>query len=420
MGAGVSAVELASGGGSRSGREVVALPGVELRLTAELALRAAIDTHVFSALRDLEPLDGGRAVQSVYVALMRRLPNVIPDRKRIAVDAGFSESSVKRAIRLLEAAKLVDVERIPGRPSLYHLEDLRVSERATAALAAIGKLGHRRSQKQRGRESRATSEPALTWGRVACEPTGRASCEPVVGSEVTPKEAIKNQAKQQRGAATNWKLDKDLASVLKRWGLESASYLVKPGDERAIAILTENPNRAKRVVQATMEKGAWSARAGVGARVAFLREHVDEVVSELDRSTERVPVDAARVRAKKVALGLEALGVSEGKRADGESLDELVERGLVRLGEQAAVCDVLRCDEVARERIAAAELVRADAERRLSAMTVAEVAECRERLFAERPGLRRLYGDSDSQSTAIRLLLLRQLEQEFGPARCEE
>jgi len=79
----------------------------QVRLSAEHALRAAIDTQIFSALRELSPLDGGRAVQAVFVSLIRRLPNVIPDRRRISIDSGFSESSVKRAIKLLEECGLL-------------------------------------------------------------------------------------------------------------------------------------------------------------------------------------------------------------------------------------------------------------------------------------------------------------------------
>lgn len=252
---------------------VVKLPGVEFRLTAEQALRAVIDNQVFAALRELEPLDGGRAVQSVYVALIRRLPNVIPDRKRIAIDCGYSESSVKRAIQLLERCRLIVVERKQGLSSVYHLADVRSVEVSSDCVAAIRKLV--RSESTHSKEvGRVTCDPTSKVARVSSDPTGRVSSDPRVGSLVTHKETNKNQSKQQGVAVADGQ--NTLKQVLKRWGLMSASYLVERGHPKSIPELTKNPILAARLIDVTMQKVSWSAEAGVGSRVAFLREHVGD------------------------------------------------------------------------------------------------------------------------------------------------
>jgi hypothetical protein len=158
--------------GTNQGTEILSFPEAYQRLTAEQALRAAIDTQVFAVLRDLESLDGGRAVQAVYVALLRRIPNVTPDRKRIAVDCGFSESSVKRAIGLLERCKLISVERQKGRGSTYQISDLRASEAATVSLSMIRKLA-KEAGGNRSMKGRATSEPTNRLCRLSSEPASR-------------------------------------------------------------------------------------------------------------------------------------------------------------------------------------------------------------------------------------------------------
>lgn len=330
---------------------VVALPGVELRLTAEHVLRAAIDNQVFAALHDLERLDGGRAVQAVYIALIRRLPNVIPDRKRLAIDTGFSESSVKRAIGLLERVKLVRVERMKGRSSTYVLADIRASEVASACVAEIRKLARGHSPAQRERGSRATSEPTVDEGRVTSEPGSRLRSEPRVGSLVSHKEAKKIQLKQQGAAAVS-----SIEQTLRRWGLESASYLVTPGHKQSIPELVENPEAA-RLIDVTMRSGAWSSGAGVGSKVDYLRRHVGDAVARFSRQTQK-------------------------------------REGDVRPQSPPVEPTPPRCEE------------REAAEAAVAAMTDGEFAQACERLFAERPGLRRLFPECDRASLGLRVLLI--------------
>lgn len=331
---------------------VVALPGVELRLTAEHALRAAIDNQVFAALHDLERLDGGRAVQAVYIALIRRLPNVIPDRKRLAIDTGFSESSVRRAIGLLERVKLVRVERMKGRSSTYVLADIRASEVASACVAEIRKLARGHSPARRERESRATSEPTVDEGRVTSEPGSRVRSEPRVGSLVSHKEAKKIQLKQQGAAAVS-----SIEQTLRRWGLESASYLVTRGHKQSIPELVENPEVASCLIDVTMRSGAWSSGAGVGSKVDYLRRHVGDAVAKLSRQTQK-------------------------------------REGDLRPKSPPVEPTPPRCEE------------REAAEAAVAAMTDGEFAQACERLFAERPGLRRLFPECDRASLGLRVLLI--------------
>lgn len=333
---------------------VLRLATVELRLTAEQALRASIDNQVFANLRQLEPLDGGRAVQAVYVALLRRLPNVFPDRKRLAIDTGFSESSVKRAIKLLELCQLVVVERSLGLTSTYHLADIRSVEIASKCVAFMRQMARSKSSRM-AREGRVTSDPTFKKSRSTSEPGSEVTCDEAVGPQVTHKEARKIQQKQQGVAAGS-----SLQEVLNRWGLISASYLASPKHKHSIPALCENSDLAARLIDATMRRAAWSAGAGVGSKVAFLREHVPEEFSKL------------------IAPG--QLGENRSSRDTTRSIAESVE------------------DEHERA-----------AQRAVSAMTDEEFTRGCEGLFAKRPSLRKFYDGPDRKSVGLRALLAQTL-----------
>lgn len=360
---------------TEEGREkagVVALPGIELRLSAEYALRAAIDSHVFSALRDLEALDGGRAVQAVYVVLLRRLPNVLPDRKRIAIDAGVSESSVKRAIKLLEEAQLVTVKRRRGHSSVYHIVDLRSPETANACLHAIRRMSKGPLAKGVGR---ATSEPTEGGGRVTCEPTSRVTRGGEVGPQVVQKDSSKNQGKQQGAAAFLKREGRELASVLGKWGLTSASYLVTPGHTRAIPELVANPVFATQVIEEAMGQVKWSKDAGVGARVSYLRENVNAAI--------------VRVRAKRKTLQRGNASTRNAVMATPEN--ERAEASIEGESEYP-VLDTY-----------------------VSSLDGRELGEWCERLYASQPGLRLIYPVPELASTGFRLKLLQFLKANHFP-----
>lgn len=339
-------------------RTILALPGVNMRLTAEHALRAAIDNQVFASLRDLESLDGGRAVQVVYVALIRRLPNVVPDRKRLAIDTGFSESSVKRAISLLERSKLVRVERSKGHSSTYVLADIRATEVASECVAAIKRLA-RDFAAEREVEGQATSEPTECGSRVTSEPSRRVSSELRPGPLLTHKEAIKIQPKQQDAAAGL------LERTLKRWGLESASYLAVSGHPKAIPELAQAPEFAARVIDAAMRKGSWSASAGVGSKVAFLRQQVPELIKNKNK-TER--------------------------------------------NRQGTLRDTSPPNECSAED----DLRWRAAEATVASMSETEFCDACERLFAERPSLRKLYGAPIRERRGLHYLLVQAVVESLG------
>lgn len=378
---------------------ILRLPGVDSRLTAEQALRAAIDSQVFSALRDLESLDGGRAVQAIYVTLIRRLPNVIPDRKRLAIDSGFSESSVKRAVKLLEQSGLIQVDRPKGQSSVYHITDIRSSDAASRCLSAIRKLA--RSAYSKVNDGRATSEPSCETGRTTCEPTARVTCEVEPGSVVNHKDTNKKQSKQQCAAA-------ELEEVLQRWGLSSARYLVTPGHERAIPLLVDNVSNAGTLIEGTMRKVSWSKDAGVGARVSYLREHVSESLEDVGRESRVIITQQAKAeeRAREVLASLvEHPTISTGT-LDPAEFEVLFNRGLKRLGVDPDVVRVLSRADVSRRKVVSDELFRQELECVLRAMSKEEFRECREHLFSKQPGLRRLYGDATLESTGLRLRLI--------------
>lgn len=388
---------------------VVAMPGVEVRLTAEYALRAAIDSQVFAALRDLESLDGGRAIQSVYIALLRRLPNVLPDRRRLSIDSGFSESSVKRAIKLLEGCRLMRVERKQGKNSTYHMADLRVPQIVSECLAAIRKCA---KAEQRNAKGRATSEPTSSKGRVISEPTHRVTCGPEVGSQVDQKEANKNQLKQQ-GVAADEK-NSLLRQVLKRWGLSSASYLVTHGHSQSIPVLTKDPVLAARLIDETMKRTSWSQDARVGSRVMFLRENIVEtnLSSQNSGALDAKQRERAFERAKVVAESLSDCPVHVD--VDASNFPALLERGLKRLGESDEVSKILRQDETIARRVVAYEVLRDSIDKRVSEMTEREFRDACEALFIERPGIRRFYAEPDREISGLRLSLVQFLLEEEG------
>jgi len=163
---------------------------------------AAMDSGVFGALRHLQGHDGGDAVQAVFMALIRRLPNVKPNRKRIAADTGFSVPSVSRAIALLERCGMVRVARSKGLPSIYHLADLRVRDVATQCLAAIQRLVASKPRKPQNEGGRISSDTTQgKGGRITCDTGSRISSDTGVESVVIRKEVKKSQEKQQGGSA---------------------------------------------------------------------------------------------------------------------------------------------------------------------------------------------------------------------------
>lgn len=392
---------------NRKGSDVLSFPETYQRLTAEQALRVAIDTQVFAVLRDLESLDGGRAVQAVYVALLRRIPNVTPDRKRIAIDCGFSESSVKRAIGLLERCKLIAVERQKGRGSTYEIIDLRASEAASASLAMIRKLA-REAKENRASLGRTTCEPSVPNGRVNTEPTRRVSSGQEVGSVVAHKEAKKDQAKQQGVACSSEDRNVEVRESLRRWELSSAGYIIKRGHPKSIPTLASNLEMAAKVIDRAMSMTTWSENAGVGARVAYLRDHAAESARAVKAESVQKQEESllSRNRAEAIAMDLPTLASENTGGLDDERRNILLERALERLHEPSDVIRHLRDVKQFRERLIGSEVVRESLERGLDAMSEDDFGALCSRFFAREPGLKRFYANGNRRSTGFRLHLL--------------
>lgn len=397
---------------------MVAFPGVELRLTAEHALRAAIDTHVFAGLRDLESFPGGRAVQAVYVSLVRRLPNVMPGRELIGSDSGFSESSVKRAIKLLEQCRLIKVERRKGKSSAYTLIDLRDRESAGLCLRAIRSL-IRNGTRSMSAASRFTCDPTVHLSRVTSEPSGRVTSDRRVGSEVAREVAKKNQFKQQAAAAYEGRAgdenegDTGLAA-LARWGLSSAAYLLEPGHPKAIPELVSSPEQAGNLVELAMASTSWSQNAGIGARVAHLRTHITEALRTLEaRSNESARARAAlEKRAEAVIETLPEYTDPRVRELERTRRLALLKRGLKRLGEPRNIVLLIAKNRDACRRIISAELLHEDLEETLDAASERGFSALRERLFRKNPALQRFYQQAGRESLGLRLHLLQLMRDE--------
>jgi hypothetical protein len=225
---------------------------------------------------------------------------------------------------------------------------------------------------------------------------------------VVQKETSKIQFKQQIAAAGEKSFRNSLEAVLSRWGLASASYLAAPGHERAIAILAENPMRAAALIDRTMRQGSWTDGAGVGARVAFIRENVGRVAARLEAEANLKgnAHEECRRRAEQIADELIRNSSTVCDRVESERSDSLLRRGLERLDERPQVLKALVENPAVRRSLVASELEREALSHELDAMPDGEFRACCDRLFTAHPGFQRLYGNTSRESKVLRLSLL--------------
>ena len=386
---------------------VVSFPGAD-KLTAEQALRASIDSHVFASLHELTSLHGGRAVQAVYAVLLRRLPNVHPDRKRIAIDSGHSESSVKRAIGLLEKCGLIRVNRQRGKHSVYLITDLRHVGHVTECLSGIKRLRNGQAN-----NSRSTSDPTPKSGRATSDPDGQVTGELQAGPLVNQKGTTKIQKKQQYADAArsmkNTPITKHCSHsvALSRWVLSGASYLVKPGHPKAIPELISAGRSASELIEITMRSTEWSPGAGTGARVAYLREHVHESVQELKRRSaqRQANQEAIEKRALKALSHLKSAKGILPKETDEIDHELLTERALKRLNEPPEVIDCIRQDPSACELLARNERRWDQVAQRIESISNEDYSALCERLFEQKPGVQRFYEHATRDSPLLRAQL---------------
>jgi hypothetical protein len=386
---------------------VVSFPGSD-KLTAEQALRASIDSNVFASLHELASLHGGRAVQAVYTVLLRRLPNVHPDRKRIAIDSGHSESSVKRAIALLEKCGLIRVNRQRGKHSVYHITDLRHAGHVTECLSGI-----RRLRNGVANNSRLTSDPTPKSSRATSDPCGQVTGELQAGSLVNQKETTKIPKKQQDANAARSMKNTPITKycshtvALSRWGLSGASYLVKPGHPKAVPELISAGLSASELIEITMRSTEWSPGAGTGARVAYLREHVHESVRELKRRSaqRQANQEATEKRALKAISHLKSAKGTLPKETDEIDRELLTERALKRLNEPPEVIDCIRQDPSACELLARNERRWDQVAQRIESLSNEDYSALCERLFEQKPGVQRFYEHATRDSPLLRAQL---------------
>ncbi len=393
---------------------VVSFPGAD-KLTAEQALRASIDSHVFASLHELTSQHGGRAVQAVYAVLLRRLPNVHPDRKRIAIDSGHSESSVKRAIALLEKCGLIKVNRQRGKRSDYLITDLRHADHVSRCLTAIRALRNGRTN-----SGRPTSDPTPKTRRAICDPGSQVTGELRVGPLVNQKEAKKKQKKQQdAGAARSMKKSpitkhRFQTDVLEKWGLSEANYLVMPGHPKAIPELVSAGISASELIELTMRSTQWSPGAGTWARVAYLRDHVQDSVRELEhQAQQRQAKHQATERRAKIAMSrLKAHQSKHQGGLDTETQQSLAKRALKRLNESPEVIEHLRQDPAACEMLANSERQWDEIAQRIDSSSNSQFVALCERLFAQKPGIRRFYENTARDNPLLRAQLIEMLYEE--------
>jgi len=382
---------------------VVSFPGAD-KLTAEQALRASIDSHVFASLHELNSLHGGRAVQAIYAVLLRRLPNVHPDRKRIAIDSGHSESSVKRAIALLEKCGLIKVNRQRGKRSSYLITDLRHADHVSRCLAAIRSLRNGRAI-----NGRPTSDPTPQQSRVTYDPGGQVTGELRAGSLVNHKGTNKKQKKQQDADAAGSIKTSPITKhcfhlvALSRWGLSEASYLVKPGHPKAIPELISAGKLASELIEITMRSTEWSPGAGTGARVAYLREHVHKAVQELElrAAQQKAKQEAIKKRARKAISKLKVHQPTRPCDLDATVRQSLIHRGLERLNEPPEVIKLIQQDPSACEMLAQNEQRWDEVVQRIGSSSDVEFTNLCERLFEQKPGIRRFYENTTRDNSLL-------------------
>ena len=176
------------------------------RLNNEAALWAAVDSGVFAALQSLQLLPGGRAVQAVYTVILRRYPNIKQGKEGMALDAGWSQPTVKRAIGLLKKAGLIQSrQRGRGLTAVIELPDLRDRETVKACLAKI------RAMAKTVKPRSITSDPASS---ITSDPASSITSDPPAVSQVTHKASREQQEqKQQDAAAGSAPADETLAAA---------------------------------------------------------------------------------------------------------------------------------------------------------------------------------------------------------------
>jgi len=381
--------------------------------SSEIALRAVMDSGIFATLRSVP---NGPAAQAVYMALIRRLPCVMPGMKRLSQNTGIKQRQVYRALGVLRQIGLVEGEReLSGAGDWDLMEhtilDLRVQSNVKRCKAAIDRLV--RSPKAGTDTGDSTSSTRSTVTDDS-KPTVRGDAE--VLSPVTPKDTIKKQTKNQTFAAGETKSLKPDSSALSRslskWGILSAAYLVDERHPNRIHELASNLDAAPSLIDATMGLREWGPDTGIGLKVTHLREYVAEGVTVLSRKAKH-QADQQQKILSEARMVLEALpgpvGLEQLHSVGRERCKTLMARGIQRLATTDDVKQVLRKDALACRRILASELETQQYLQKIEAMDEEELGVLRMNILERYPPLTETLSDLPLDSPLLRAEFLKLL-----------
>ena len=382
------------------------------------ALWTAFDSGVFAALRDIRY---GPACQSVYTALIRRLPNVHPGLTRLASDVGVSRVTVIRVLAILESIGLItrhrsDTDAGDADTTVYQLADLRDQEVAKRCHALIRKLMKTQtpSSSKGGRCADApTSSPR---GGCVHAPTGRCAGATGVGAPTHPKDTNKKQSKQQEasprfGGGDLDDLREEILGALRRWGITGPDHLLDPAKRSAIPELIQRPHEAVQLIDKAMSLRPWTSDCGGGLRVNHLRSHIRKAIRllEADKQDQEKRHRQFLAQARAVIGQLPACEVSGVDELLPDRQEELFKRGLDALSQPDDVIALIAADPSARHRIVASELEKERLGSNLDAMGDEDLDQLKQELLEREPGLRRLFRKVDPRSIIIRGTLIEQL-----------
>lgn len=397
------------------------------------AVWAVVDSGVFAALRELTGLDGGSAVQTLYVCLARRLPNIRPSHERIASDSGFSVSTVKRAVKLLERSGLIRVHRVKGYCPRYELIDLGNDDRVRDCLSGIRRLAKSKTPSIANGE-KGTKVTTDRTTRVSSDPTplsttglGRqVKSDHDPGSGVSDKEPTQDSNQDPSwlvGQGLNVSIEGEGNTVvdspstgqgiqgaldaLRRHGIHRGEYLLDPNHPRSLQVLTKHPQQAGMLIDQTLKRRAWKADEGVGLKIHYLRQHVDEVWQQLNnrRTEQSAHENRIRERAEELAEQLihdhaatdrtDTIELSKANR------QRLLKRGLATINESPQIIRLVLANSEACDTIIRREWNIDQAYFRLDEMTDEELLNLKAKVLAENPQRQNLLRDADPRTSAM-------------------
>lgn len=387
-----------------------AKPLAEKDYRCEVAVRAVIDSGAFAAMREAPY---GSTAQVVYMALARRLPNVVPSLQRIADDTGMTRRNVVNGIRTLEACGLVQsVQRRTNEgdldASMYRLGDLRESELVRRVLQKIREASRKKSKRKQG-----GVEPEFnTQASGGVEPEFNTGVEPEFPKVLncsSPKVAIEETNKQQRGSAAaksisiDEKIPEAVQTELKRVGLGSALYLAEPGHPKAIPELTRDPGRGVAIIAQAMRSGEFSERAGVGARVSHLRAKAAEAASVIDKrlADQKARDETFDAEADAIIKNIEDAPQADLTAYSEAKLDEMLRRGLERLDAPSEVKRRIAKNPESCHRIVVKEIEEEKLREEVRSMDDEAYSELCEAYLAKHPQLRRFVGSGNERGRML-------------------